>query len=385
MPILADFNNCTGCTACEAICPKSAISMIADGMGFKFPQIDPSKCIECKLCEKNCPVINARLPNNGISKTYAAQLYDKDELMNSQSGGAFYAIARLVIQKGGVVYGAGYNIKLDVCHQRAADYISLENLRYSKYVQSDMSGVFRMVLQDLKSGLIVLFSGTPCQIAGLLNFVPLKLQKLLFTVDIVCHGVPSPEVYKQYREYLSKKYNQSIKKFIFRDKRSFGWRTARESIIFKNGKQVSSYSYNYLFLESNLITRKACSLCKFCSVQRVSDITIADCWGWEKIGSEKFSENNGISLTIINTEKGDSIFRELRVFLDSLKVSLDLVMQHNLKEPTLRPKLADCVAEDFSKYGFEYIHHKYGYTLYNRGKALINRCVNKIFRIIKKS
>lgn len=383
MPILADRHNCTGCTACDSVCPKGAITMVADGMGFKFPKIDPELCIECKLCEKACPIIKpfSKDSNAPQPRSVAAQLKNKDELARSQSGGAFCAIASYAIKNGYLVYGAGFDNELNVRHMGVSDLDGLENLRFSKYVQSDLGKIFRKIREELKCGKRILFSGTPCQIAGLKGALPTKYLDNLITVDLICHGVPGPEAYRKYLRYLEHRYDHRILKFIFRDKDSFGWRTPRESAIFDNGVKESFYYYNYLFQEKDLLAREACSHCRYCSLNRISDITIADCWGWDKLHRTDFDENSGISLILVNTKSGDKILEMILRELTVVDVPLQPhLLQRNLQRPTSRPALADKLASDFAKYGFRYVNRHYGL---NSPRAFIIRIKKNLKKFLK--
>lgn len=384
MPVLALHNDCMGCTACESVCPVAAISMNPNGMGFKYPVVDLNKCIECKKCEKACPIVTPIQKKVNYPKSYAAQLKDASDLMQSQSGGAFDAIASEILKYGGIVYGASFKKDLSVSHQRIEDPKDLIKLKGSKYVQSELNNIFKTVLDDLKNGKFVLFSGVPCQIAGLKRSIPLKLQENLFCVDIVCHGVPGPEVYRQYLVFLENKYHKEIKEYNFRDK-NFGWRTSKESVLFEDGQKIESFSYNFLYLQKDYITRKACSVCRFCNLDRMGDITIADCWGWEKLHRSVFEEDKGISLILINSEKGEKLFDRFIQSMNFIEVSLEpYLMQRNLRQPTERPKLADKVQSDFVKYGFAYINRKYGYTKKNLLRYKVQRYSKALHRRIKK-
>lgn len=228
--------DCCGCTACNAVCPHDAITMRPDAMGFLYPVVDKDKCIDCGLCEKVCAFndhydISLNLPE---PLAYAARHKDMDEIMKSRSGAAFAAISDYVLENGGIVYGAGYAEHFRVVHKRAITKEQRDEFRGSKYVQSDLRGVFRQVKQDLKGGLQVLFSGTPCQTAGLNSFIGRKLRTNLILVDIVCHGVPSPYLWRDYLAYIEKKHGDKIAWVNFRDKELFGWAAHRETFKFVN-------------------------------------------------------------------------------------------------------------------------------------------------------
>lgn len=235
---ISDPASCCGCTACASICPHDAISMKPDVMGFLYPLVDESKCIECGLCEKVCAFnekydTSLNLPQ---PDAYAARHKDMKEVETSRSGAAFIAISDYVLDQGGVVYGAGYEDHFRVVHKRAVTKEERDEFKGSKYVQSDLTGIFRSVRTDLKNGLTVLFSGTPCQTAGLNAFIGKKLRENLILLDIVCHGVPGPYIWRDYLLYLEKKQGKRITYVNFRDKQLYGWRAHRESFKFDGGR-----------------------------------------------------------------------------------------------------------------------------------------------------
>ena len=231
---ILDPSQCCGCTACASICAHDAITMEPDKLGFLYPVVDTEKCTGCGLCEKVCAFhenydksLNLPLPD-----AYAARHKDMAEVETSRSGAAFIAISDYILENGGVVYGAGYTDHFRVVHKRATTKEQRNEFKGSKYVQSDLSGVFRQVKQDLRAGLTVLFSGTPCQTAGLHSYVGKKLRENLFLVDIVCHGVPSPFIWRDYISYLEKKHDSEICYVNFRDKDMFGWHAHKETFKF---------------------------------------------------------------------------------------------------------------------------------------------------------
>lgn len=228
--------DCCGCTACASVCAHNAITMLPDAMGFLYPVVDAAKCVDCGLCEKVCAFndyydtsLNLQQP-----QAYAARHKDMAEVETSRSGAAFIAISDYILENGGVVYGAGYANHFRVVHKRATTKEERDEFKGSKYVQSDLRGVFRQVRQDLKDGLIVLFSGTPCQTSGLNSYVGKKLRERLVLVDIVCHGVPGPNLWRDYIAYLEKKQGAEICWVNFRDKQEFGWAAHKETFKFVN-------------------------------------------------------------------------------------------------------------------------------------------------------
>ena len=215
--------DCCGCYACYNICPKECITMESDNEGFWYPKIDKDKCINCNLCEKVCPIINK--PNSSLYEKKSYAVFNKNEKirLESSSGGIFSLLAEYVINNHGNVYGAVFDEDFNVKHVKINILQDINLLRGSKYVQSRINDIFKSIKFDLKNNKIVLFTGTPCQIAGLQSFLQKKYDNLIL-MDIVCHGVPSPLVWQQYINELKQNYKQNIKSIYFRDK-STGWKT----------------------------------------------------------------------------------------------------------------------------------------------------------------
>ncbi len=279
---IKDKSDCCGCTACASVCKHNAISMQPDVMGFLYPVVDKSICVDCGLCEKVC-VFNDHYDtslNLPQPEAYAARHKKLEEVETSRSGAAFIAISDYILEKGGVVYGAGYTDHFRVVHKRASTKAERNEFKGSKYVQSDLGHVFRQVKKDLKDGLTVLFSGTPCQTAGLNSYIGKKLRDHLILVDIVCHGVPGPYLWRDYIAYLEKKHGDKICWVNFRDKQAFGWTAHKETFKFVKGG--GKMSFTYLFYQ-HIMFRSSCGKCHFTNTKRPSDITIADFWGWQKL------------------------------------------------------------------------------------------------------
>ena len=355
---ISDKTQCCGCTACASICNHDAITMEPDALGFLYPKVDESKCVDCGLCEKVCAF------NDNYDKSlnlpqpdaYAARHKDMDEIMKSRSGAAFAAISDYILENGGIVYGAGYKDHFRVAHKRATTKEKRDEIRGSKYVQSDLTGVFHMVKQDLKNGLTVLFSGTPCQTSGLNSYVGKKLRENLILVDIVCHGVPGPYLWRDYLAYLEKKQGSEICWVNFRDKQEYGWAAHKETFKFKGGGKMS---FTYLFYQ-HIMFRHSCGKCHFCNTTRPSDITLADFWGWENTDKDFNKDNKGVSLVLINTPKGRAIFEAVKDRLNTIPVDMKNAMQPNLKHPSLVHPDRMKFEEDYVKHGFKYVMCKYG-------------------------
>ena len=342
---------CCGCTACYAICPKGAITMQEDGEGFKYPAIDKSKCIDCGLCCKVCP-LDKKLENVITpAVSFACTAKDENFAKQSSSGGVFAILANMYIKEQAVIYGAAFDDNLNVCHIRADKKDELKSLYTSKYVQSDMGNAFRQVKGDLDNGKKVLFAGTPCQVAGLKSYLQKDYLNLL-SVDFICHGVPSPLVWQRYIIAMEKKLNNKITEISFRDKKD-GWKnyyfklsTANGDVFYeKHGENI--YMKGFL---KDLYLRPSCYDCKFKILHRASDITLADFWGIEKIIPE-INVEKGVSLCWASSEKGDTILDKALKQTIYEQVDLNEAIKHNPSAITSvkRHKNRNKFFEDISK------------------------------------
>lgn len=357
---ITDPSQCCGCTACASVCPHDAITMQPDVMGFLYPTVDAEKCIDCGLCEKVCAFNDNydKSLNLPLPEAYAARHKDMQEVETSRSGAAFIAISDWVLEHDGVVYGAGYADYFRVVHKRATTEDERDEFKGSKYVQSDLGHVFKQVKQDLKDGKIVLFSGTPCQTSGLNSYIGRRLRENLYLVDIVCHGVPAPYLWRDYLAYLEKKQGDRICWVNFRDKQEFGWTAHHETFKFVGSADKVIFKYEFY---QSIMFRKSCGKCHFANIHRPSDITLADFWGWEKFNPELNKDDKGLSLILVNTEKGKRLLDAVKCDLDTYRVDdINLCLQPNLRHPSiLHPKRND-FERDYAKHGFEYVAEKYG-------------------------
>lgn len=379
MRINKNKSNCSGCTACFNICPRQAIKMHPDNLGFLYPSIDDNLCIDCGLCEKVCSFsINyKRYSSFSEPKVFAMRSKDLQELSKSQSGAAFFEFAKKHIIDGGVVYGAAMDNSFEVIHIRVSSIQELDRLRLSKYTQSRLNDIFKRVRKDLQDGLNVLFSGTPCQISGLNSYIQEYLKINLTTIDLVCHGVPSPFVWKEYLTYNETKYGK-IKKCVFRDKK-YGWNCHIESFYYKSGINKKSHIFKDLFYE-NLMLRYSCYSCPFTNLKRCSDITIGDFWGWSKI-SHEFNDNLGLSLVLLNSEKGESFFKLIEPNIEYRESNIVDCLQPQLKEPSYMHPKRDDFEVDFVNRGFEYVAKKYGALGYQYALKKLKRLYWTILKI----
>lgn len=351
--------DCCGCTACESICPKQAITMQPDNLGFLYPQIDDSKCIDCGLCIKICNFSDNYKINkaNNYPLIFAVRSKDIEELHKSQSGAAFFEFAKIFIQNGGIVYGAALTSDFSVKHIKVETFDELDRLRMSKYTQSQLTNIFHQVKTDLQQGKKVLFSGTPCQISGLNGFLPDKLKSQLTTIDIICHGVPSPSVWKEYIKYTEHKYGVTVSNCLFRDK-AFGWASHFETFIFSNGKTMSTRIFRDLFY-SHLMLRYSCYVCPFTNLNRVGDITVGDFWGWTN-NNVQFNDNLGVSLVFVNTEKGERLYKVTIPNIQYIQTNEKECLQPQLQYPSHKHPQREQFEKDFIQRGFEHVAKKYG-------------------------
>lgn len=347
-------SECAGCTACKNECPRHAISMNEDSLGFKYPVVDDSLCNNCGKCLRICPFDKREDKAINTQHYYALRHSDIYELSLSQSGGAFAILSDIVIENGGIVYGAGFDTSFRVSHLRAHCKAERDKLRYSKYVQSDLNDIFIAVKDDLNKGRVVLFSGTPCQVAGLLAAVNNKLRDNLITIDLICHGVSSPAIWQSYLKYIRKKYGD-FEYALFRDK-SMGWKSHFESFVYKDHK-ITRKTFASLFY-SSLALRESCYNCVFTNYNRPSDITIADLWGWKSTPDE-INDNKGISVVFTNTTKGDQLLKSAQKNHFLLEINSGDFDQPQLHAPIPRPENRDQFEKDFCEYGFKYIGLKY--------------------------
>lgn len=346
--------SCCGCTACASICAHDAITMQPDALGFLYPVVEKSKCVECGLCEKVCQFNDNydRSLNLLEPIAYAVRHKDINEVMKSRSGAAFVAISNYILEQGGVVYGAGYKDHFRVAHKRATTKEARDEFRGSKYVQSDLTGIFRMVKEDLMKGLIVLFSGTPCQTSGLNAYISKRLRENLVLIDVVCHGVPGPYLWRDYLSCLEEKEKDTIQGVDFRDKREFGWRAHVETFKYVHTSERKRYKHRFY---QEIAFRPSCHNCPFSNTKRPADITIGDCWGWENVCPEMNKDDKGVNLLLLNTEKGSQLFDQIVDVLLCKPLIKNTYLQPNLISPTSKHPKQDQFEKDYVKYGISYV------------------------------
>ena len=314
--------DCSGCSACANICPKNCITMERDEMGFSYPTVDAEVCINCGRCETVCPILTPAKENSPLSVIGAKNL-NESVRSTSSSGGTFFELAASVISRGGVVYGCALDSELVARHIAVDTVEGLSSLKGSKYVQSDVGTTYREVKAQLLDDREVLYSGTPCQIAGLKNYLGKEYDKLLL-VDVLCHGVPSPGVFEDYLKYLGDKFKSKPVSVNFRNKEK-SWKRLYFEVIFENGKRYFTFCghdrYMSMFL-NNISLRPSCYDCRFTTVNRQGDITLGDFWGIGRKYPER-DDDKGISLIIVNTEKGQKAYGEIADKLDAFESDID--------------------------------------------------------------
>lgn len=301
---LATADTCTGCAACVSVCPTGSISMKEDREGFLQPHIDTKTCIGCHKCEKTCSIITPiEVPIDFETQVYAAINKDEEVRMRSSSGGMFHILAKGTIEQSGVVFGARFNNQWEVMHNYTETIEGIEPFLRSKYVQSRIGDTFKQAKQFLDAGRQVLFVGTPCQIGGLKAYLKKEYDNLL-TVDFICHGVPSPKVWREYIGGV--RIKDEILDINFRDKHN-GWKNFELSITAGTTRIYGTQRGNFYmkgFL-NNIYLRKSCYDCLFKEIHRVSDITLADFWGIENVNPE-IDDDRGLSAVFVHTNKGQN-------------------------------------------------------------------------------
>ncbi len=364
LPVLCDSDSCMGCSSCAQACPRDAIEMNFNSEGFYNPFVNPDKCIRCLRCEKSCPILNPIQNNRIAPKAYVAWHKDSNVRYDSSSGGVFSSFAEVVLRQGGVIWGAGFDDKMVLAYQCVELGRSLSHIRRSKYIQAYVGDTFMQIQNQLVAGRKVLFCGTPCHVAGLYAYLRGNNLDNLLTVDFICHGVPSIQLFKNYIHWLEIKYKDRIIDFNFREKR-FGINyNVGTSATFLHKKK------KFLYLEDNSYTlgycrgmsiHKTCSQCHFRSVYRPSDITMGDFHGLKKM-YPSIEQYKGLSCLIVNSRKGEDILKFLN--LDLIEIPLESIIKTNPSyTKNLDPKSIDleCIIEiPYEKVQSRYFRPNFG-------------------------
>lgn len=337
--------DCCGCLACVNVCPVKAIKVEIDEKGFWYPKVNQNVCVKCGKCKKVCAFLNS----NGIEPKFVYGVKHKDELVRSRSrsGGAFTGFSDTILKENGIIYGASLTDDFLAKHSRASSAQERDSFLGSKYIQSDMSGVYEQIKEDLEKGRKCLFSGTPCQVAAVKNYFGENTN--LYLIDIVCHGVPSPLVWRDYLDFQETSHDGKVTKVDFRDKR-FGWKAHRETFVI-NDQNYDEDIFTKLFY-SHLILRPSCFNCPYKCTAREGDITIADFWGIDT-ALPGFNDDKGVSLVLVNTAKGKELFDLSKDSFIYLETKLADAMQNSLKFPYPKPENYD---EFWDKYNQKGMH-----------------------------
>lgn len=375
-------NECCGCSGCFNACNFDALHMVPDKRNILFPEIDYERCVTCRKCEKVCEFqryfqrrTKDDLEGENRKHVYVAVNRDRNQMMKSASGGIFAALAQNVLDAGGVVFGSAMNRHEDglkVEHIAVEDPEDLRRLQGSKYAESDIGETYKMAKRYLRQGRTVLFSGTPCQIAGLRSFLNCKNHDGLITVDIICHGVPSGRVFTDYIRTVERKQGITVQDFIFRDKTKGENYTARMEYL-KNGQLHSELitstksSYYRMFLKA-LIFRENCYACPYAGENRPADLTLGDFWGVEKehpdylvTGGGEIEPGKGVSYLIVNTERGEEAVQRFGQKILKHESSFEQAARANaqLRHPSHRPAQREILLDAYAEGGFEEMERRY--------------------------
>lgn len=358
--------DCCGCNACGDICGKNAINYKTDNEGFWYPEVDMEKCVDCGLCEKVCPIINVKeLKKNDLPQSicYAAEHKNLEVVFDSTSGGLFSALADIMYKSGGYVGGAVFNEDFSVKQYISNDKADLPRLRSSKYLQSHFDGFYKQVKELLKAGEKVLVCGSPCQMAAMRSFLRKDYENLLI-VDYICRGINSPKVWRKYLDSYEERYGSPVV-YAKAKSKEYGWRNLTQKVILADGRHMyetleqSNFTKGYL--HTNAYCRPSCYDCRFKGYPRISDITLADFWGIDKI-NKSMEKNLGTSLVMINSKKGEAYFEIAKKKINYFYVPFEKAEQGNpaLNLPLAPPKVnREQFFEDLDKLTFLQLADKY--------------------------
>lgn len=375
---ISDKSQCTGCTACQQVCAHRAINMEYDSEGHSYPMVDTQICIDCGLCEKVCPIQHKeRIPqdvNLDNLKVYAAYNKDNGVRERSTSGGIFTSLSQYILNRGGIVYAARFNDKYHIIHSSFNKIEDIDPYRGSKYAQSELNDTFKSIKSELTSR-VVLFVGTPCQVAGLKSFLRKEYDNL-YTCDFICMGISSSKMWDEYLVDYWK--GKNIERIFFKDKRG-GWHQWKMLIKHQEGEYLSSgmedpFFYSYL---THLSYRPSCLECPFRTCRRLSDFTIADCWGIDKV-NPSFDDNKGCTTLILQSRKAELAFSQIKEDLESKLYNIDYVKKYN-------PYIVKQIQSHPDREKFYTLYKKSGFktaaSIYCRlrnKQSIIKRIINKL-------
>ena len=360
MITISDKEKCTGCHACSTICPQHCITMGSDSEGFWYPKVDMENCVDCGLCEKVCPILHTHEVKNE-PQAYACYNKNVEVRMESSSGGLFTLIAEQVIDNGGVVFGASFDKDFLVVHSYLETKEELGKFRGSKYIQSKIGESYKQAKDFLKQGRQVLFTGTPCQIGGLKSYLEQDYDNL-FYIDIICHGVPSPKVWKKYISYQENRVGSPTRRIAFRRKDE-GWKRFSVSFLFNNDTEYLQTHDKDLYMQAflkNVCLRPSCYACNFKTLHRESDITLADFWSIQNVLPE-MDDDKGTSLVLVNSDRGKLIFDQIKNKLSYEEVEINKAVICNstaIKSVEQNPK-REKFFEELDELSFDRLVNKY--------------------------
>lgn len=372
---------CTGCKVCELVCPKNCIEMNKNEEGFIYPNIKKEKCINCNLCSKFCTIDNHYKNPLFSQEAYLATNKNRQEVLKSSSAGVFGALSEIILLKKGVVIGVKMDENMNVFHQSINEIDKLDELRGSKYVQSDVRMTYKETKENLEKGKYVLYSGTPCQIAGLRNFLKKDYDKLI-TVDLLCHGVPSPTLFNSHMKFLSQKHKSKVKEYKFRNKGISKWGDYKFYYRLENNKEYYGPAlldlYFKLFINGESF-RECCYTCEYACKNRVGDFTIGDFWGGEKYHPENMDEN-GTSVILFNTEKSRLLESEIKKRLQLTITNIDYISERNnsLKKVVDKPKSRKYIYKEINRIGYKCWAKKFYRSKFYISKKILSMIPNKI-------
>lgn len=344
-------DQCCGCGACLNTCPQDAISMVRNEKGFEYPTIDYDRCVSCNACKTVCDFQNPKGSSNRIFQAYAMQHRNKEVVFNSSSGGAFTAISDWVLQQGGAVYGAVFdNETFYVKHIRADCSDERDRMRGSKYVQSNIGNIFKNIKGDLETGKKVLFSGTPCQCAGLCSYLHGHPENLVL-VDLLCHGTPSPDILVKHIERIEANCKKKVKEYKYRSKK-YGYEHTHE-VLFCDGSRLCNVDVKRILKLFVVGMRPSCFECKYTNRERYGDFTIGDMWDASKLVG--ITDHKGTSTVIVNTEVGCRIIDEIKETCVLIPVAEQSIKQAALKNRVQKPKNYEKFWQDYLQHGYDYV------------------------------
>lgn len=383
---IKDKKECCGCYGCENICPKNAIKMVDDNEGFWYPKVDEELCVKCGLCKKVCPIIQ-KIKKVDNMKFFACKNKKEIDRLSSSSGGVFTLLIEETLNSNGIVFGVEYDEKLNAKYSYVYSLEKSQKFRGSKYVQSRIGNSYKEAKNFLEQGKNVVFTGTPCHIAGLKKFLGKEYKNLLL-IDIACHGVPSPAVFEKYKRYLAQKYGSEVKNISFRNKTN-GWKNYKLKFELENGEEKFELANENMYMKGflrDIYLRPSCYDCKFKKPFTEADLTLADYWGVQNIHPE-FDDDKGTSLVLVNTEKGQKVLNLISDQMEIIETDGEFAIQNNpcIVRPVQYNTKREKFFEDFEKLDLvENIENNTKVSFLQKVKIKIYGILIRIKRIIKR-